>query len=241
RICMYGGAPHTGCEGPAQDQSSCPTHLCPIWSDWTEWSECSTTCGQGNQARHVISSNLLTITCVMRTCESGRDCPGSSREIRFCQLTSCPYWDQWMDWSGCSVTCGIGVCERRRRCVTDDLLNLPNLDEFDEAFFEMDSEKAKSALIARSRSDVLNPANRTYTIEDVARRAPVRTTMDSSGTCTGSDVERKSCDAGPCCSWNSWSEWSSCTGCGSQTVSRRSRVCQVAVSNSIFSFSSSQV
>uniref|UniRef100_A0A158PCP3 TSP1_spondin domain-containing protein n=1 Tax=Angiostrongylus cantonensis TaxID=6313 RepID=A0A158PCP3_ANGCA len=165
---------------------SCVVQDCPKWTEWTSWTVCANKCDE----------DTYRIRNRMRTCESGRDCPGSSREIRFCQLTSCPYWDQWMDWSGCSVTCGIGVCERRRRCVTDDLLNLPNLDEFDEAFFEMDSEKAKSALIARSRSDVLNPANRTYTIEDVARRAPVRTTMDSSGTCTGSDVERKSCDAG---------------------------------------------
>ncbi|KAK5984884.1 hypothetical protein GCK32_010626 [Trichostrongylus colubriformis] len=102
RACIYGGVSHTGCEGPAQDQSSCPTRACPTWSDWSEWSECSATCGQGNQAR-------------TRTCENGSDCGGSNREIRFCQLASCPYWDEWMDWGGCSVTCGVGVCERKRR------------------------------------------------------------------------------------------------------------------------------
>ncbi|KAK6038837.1 thrombospondin type 1 domain protein [Cooperia oncophora] len=112
RICMYGGVSHSGCEGPAQDQSSCPSRACATWSDWSEWT---------------------------RTCEGGSDCMGSNREIRFCQLASCPYWDEWMDWGGCSVTCGMGVCERRRRCVTDDLLNLPNLEELDEALFEMDS------------------------------------------------------------------------------------------------------
>ncbi|KAK6759310.1 hypothetical protein RB195_021106 [Necator americanus] len=231
RVCMYRGMAHAGCEGSAQDQSTCPTRACPTWSDWEDWSECSATCGQGNQSR-------------MRTCENGSGCPGSNREIRFCQLTSCPYWDEWMGWSGCSVTCGIGVCERRRRCVTDDLVNLPNLEELDEALFEMESgpaDRAKSMLIARSRSEVQSSAYRNHSAEDAARRAPARATIEGGGTCIGSDNERKPCDAGPCCSWDSWSEWSPCTGCGPQAISRRSRVCKMVESSAVFTSSSSQL
>ncbi|ETN82655.1 thrombospondin type 1 domain protein [Necator americanus] len=231
RVCMYRGMAYAGCEGSAQDQSTCPTRACPTWSDWEDWSECSATCGQGNQSR-------------MRTCENGSGCPGSNREIRFCQLTSCPYWDEWMGWSGCSVTCGIGVCERRRRCVTDDLVNLPNLEELDEALFEMESgpaDRAKSMLIARSRSEVQSSAYRNHSAEDAARRAPTRATIEGGGTCIGSDNERKPCDAGPCCSWDSWSEWSPCTGCGPQAISRRSRVCKMVESSAVFTSSSSQL
>ncbi|RCN44101.1 thrombospondin type 1 domain protein [Ancylostoma caninum] len=152
---MYRGMAHTGCEGSAQDQSSCPTHACPTWSEWGDWSECSATCGQGNQYRYFSFSTPLAlhlkaqtillaiiISYRMRSCESGADCAGSNRELRFCQLTSCPYWDEWMTWSGCSVTCGVGICERRRRCVMDDLLNLPNLEELDEALFDADASRA---------------------------------------------------------------------------------------------------
>ncbi|VDL70721.1 unnamed protein product [Nippostrongylus brasiliensis] len=232
RLCMFNGVTHNGCEGPAQDQSSCPLRACPTWSDWGEWSECSATCGQGNQTR-------------ARTCESGSDCSGSSREMRFCQLASCPYWDEWMDWGGCSVTCGLGVCERRRRCVTDDLLNLPNLEELDETVFEMDADRAKSILIARSRSGSSSSVGRNYTSEDVMdrlKRTPMtRIPIDGGGTCLGTDVERKPCDAGPCCSWESWGEWSPCGGCGSQSVSRRNRVCKTDEAHALFTPYSSQV
>ena len=46
----------------------------------------------------------------------------------------------------------MGVCERRRKCVTDEILNLPtDLSEFDESPAEFESDKAKAALIARSK------------------------------------------------------------------------------------------
>ncbi|KHJ90347.1 thrombospondin type 1 domain protein [Oesophagostomum dentatum] len=201
---MYRGMAHAGCEGAAQDQSSCPSHPCPTWADWGEWSECTATCGQGNQHRYLLYREVTTGWTVIdlmlrtRTCENGSDCPGSNREIRFCQLASCPYWDEWMPWSGCSVTCGIGVCERRRKCVTDDLLNLPNLEELDEALFEVESgqaDRAKSMLIARSKSKGRNFASRNQSVEDAARRAPSRTMIEGGGSCIGSDVERKPCDA----------------------------------------------
>ncbi|KHN71549.1 Brain-specific angiogenesis inhibitor 3, partial [Toxocara canis] len=60
---------------------------------------------------------------------SGASCIGGDKEYRFCQDSICPYWDQWSPWSGCSVTCGIGTCERRRKCVKDDRAALPNIEE----------------------------------------------------------------------------------------------------------------
>lgn len=40
---------------------------------------------------------------------------------------------------------------------------------------------------------------------------------------------------GPCCSWESWSEWSPCIGCGSQSISRRSRLCRMDDADAVFS------
>ena len=56
--------------------------------------------------------------------------------------------------------------------------------------------------------------------------------------CAGPSVDRKECDAGPCCNWSSWASWSSCNadcGTGSKV---RSRMCQVDVGFSPFSTSS---
>ena len=58
------------------------------------------------------------------------------------------------------------------------------------------------------------------------RLAPSRATItDTGGSCDGPDVDRKSCDAGPCCGWDSWSEWSPCIGCGATAMIKRSRQC----------------
>ncbi|VDM82839.1 unnamed protein product, partial [Strongylus vulgaris] len=67
-----------------------------------------------------------------------------------------------------------GVGETNYSCITDDLLNLPNLEELDESLFEVDTTQAGWL--------------------ESARRAPVRT-IEGGGTCIGTDVERKPCDA----------------------------------------------
>ncbi|KJH49788.1 hypothetical protein DICVIV_04041 [Dictyocaulus viviparus] len=97
---MYKGAAHIGCEGPAQDQSTCPSRSCPVWSEWGEW----------NKSRDpFLSAYKLSILGPMDGLE----------------------WllgDLW------------------HSCIVDDLLNLPNLDELDEASSEMDSSKLNNKL-----------------------------------------------------------------------------------------------
>lgn len=67
----------------------------------------------------------------LRKCDSGNECSGPGEEMRFCQIASCPYWGDWTPWSGCSVSCGQGVCERTRKCITDEFLQLPTLEELE--------------------------------------------------------------------------------------------------------------
>ena len=53
------------------------------WSDWKDWSPCSTTCGAGTQERER--------TCTEpRPAFGGNSCVGVSRESKSCQARACP-------------------------------------------------------------------------------------------------------------------------------------------------------
>ncbi|XP_074542251.1 adhesion G protein-coupled receptor B2 isoform X9 [Halichoeres trimaculatus] len=90
----------------------------PAAEEWSQWSVCSLTCGQGWQVR--------TRSCV--SSPYGTLCSGALRETRMCNNTaSCPgdpgiigsvegQWLEWGPWSRCSVTCNMGTQERQRRC-----------------------------------------------------------------------------------------------------------------------------
>ncbi|XP_046699882.1 adhesion G protein-coupled receptor B2 isoform X2 [Silurus meridionalis] len=89
----------------------------PAAEEWSQWSVCSLTCGQGWQVR--------TRSCV--SSPYGTLCSGPLRETRLCNNTAtCPgepqhqavegQWLDWASWSGCSVSCGSGTQQRQRRC-----------------------------------------------------------------------------------------------------------------------------
>uniref|UniRef100_A0A3B3CKA1 Adhesion G protein-coupled receptor B2 n=1 Tax=Oryzias melastigma TaxID=30732 RepID=A0A3B3CKA1_ORYME len=80
----------------------------PAAEEWSQWSVCSLTCGQGWQVR--------TRSCV--SSPYGTLCSGALRETRMCNNTVSleGQWLEWGPWSRCSVTCNPGVQQRQRRC-----------------------------------------------------------------------------------------------------------------------------
>uniref|UniRef100_A0AAQ4PZZ8 Adhesion G protein-coupled receptor B1b n=1 Tax=Gasterosteus aculeatus aculeatus TaxID=481459 RepID=A0AAQ4PZZ8_GASAC len=78
--------------------------------EWSPWSTCSITCGEGWQSR----------TRICATSSFTTQCTGALRENRPCNNTAvCPVdgaWDEWTPWSLCSSTCGRGYRDRTRIC-----------------------------------------------------------------------------------------------------------------------------
>ena len=92
------------CEGNNLEVKDCESGACPVWKLWTDWSECSATCGPGFSSR-------------LRECsDDNQICDGDSKETKICLLNPCPSWSAWSDWSECSVSCGNGTVTKTRTC-----------------------------------------------------------------------------------------------------------------------------
>ncbi|XP_034312530.2 SCO-spondin isoform X1 [Magallana gigas] len=106
----FGGKNCTGDWGQTKD---CNTFPCPVdgfWLNWSNWSDCSKSCGRGFMYR-------------TRVCEDpkygGSECVGVSNETMPCNPSSCPVdglWNTWQAWSDCFGTCGVGIQYRNRTC-----------------------------------------------------------------------------------------------------------------------------
>ena len=100
------------------------------WQAWGEWSQCTTSCGAGSKFR--------SRTCSEPTVGGDQKCPGKSTEAAPCMISECQgslvhvcfsilfypncvaaipaQWQDWGQWSLCSVSCGQGSKIRARAC-----------------------------------------------------------------------------------------------------------------------------
>ncbi|XP_076109042.1 coadhesin-like [Mytilus galloprovincialis] len=98
------------CHGDTFEAKLCNKIECPViggnWSSWTNWTDCSRSCGNGIQRRS-------------RRCDGGFLCQGDAMETQLCNKKSCPVdgsWGPWSIWNTCNVTCGGGTQWRSRHC-----------------------------------------------------------------------------------------------------------------------------
>uniref|UniRef100_A0A8D3A117 Adhesion G protein-coupled receptor B3 n=1 Tax=Scophthalmus maximus TaxID=52904 RepID=A0A8D3A117_SCOMX len=214
----HGTCPHSEDE-PGKEMSS--IGLCGA-EEWSQWSSCSVTCGQGSQVR--------TRTCVS---PYGTHCSGPLRESRVCNNTApCPVhgvWEEWSPWSLCSFTCGRGHRTRTRMCAPPQhggracdgpetqtkLCNIA-LCPVDGQWQEWSSWSDCSVTCANGTQQ---------------RTRQCSAAAHGGSECRGHWAESRECHNPDCTAngqWNPWGPWSGCSKSCDGGWQRRARVCQGA-------------
>ncbi|CAI9582303.1 unnamed protein product, partial [Staurois parvus] len=104
----------TGPDSPPCVDEECQQRNCS-WNPWSEWSECSRSCGVGQQRR------LRTYNPPGEKGVWCDDILTGNTERRFCNLQACIVngsWSKWSPWSWCDRTCGGGRSVRSRTCTS---------------------------------------------------------------------------------------------------------------------------
>ncbi|XP_066919223.1 SCO-spondin-like [Clytia hemisphaerica] len=233
RTCTNPAPEHGGdpCTGDLSESQNCNTEPCPPvdggWTEWTDWGECSVTCGTGTQAR--------TRTCTNPTPANGGDtCTGDTSESQDCNINPCPVdggWTDWATWGTCSLTCGTGTQARSRTCTnpTPDNGGDPCTgDESESQNCNTDPCPIDGGLTdwtdwgACSLTCGTGTQERTRTCTNPAPE-------HGGDPCTGDLSESQNCNTEPCPpvdgGWTEWTDWGECSAtCGTGTHAR-TRTC----------------
>ncbi|XP_013771555.1 brain-specific angiogenesis inhibitor 1 isoform X7 [Pundamilia nyererei] len=210
---------------PRSGQQSSQTVDSASGEEWSSWSVCSATCGEGWQSRtrFCVSSSYST------------QCSGPLREQRPCNNSAvCPAaliavhgaWDEWSPWSLCSSTCGRGYRSRTRTCTPPQFGGDP---------CEGPEKQTKFCNIAVCPVDgVWNEWSSWSSCSASCSNGTMQRTRECNGPsyggaeCRGEWLETVDCFLGECPvdgKWQTWSLWSGCSktcGGGSQ---QRNRIC----------------
>ncbi|XP_075896893.1 adhesion G protein-coupled receptor B1 isoform X3 [Nelusetta ayraudi] len=205
---------------PRSGQQSSQTVDSASGEEWSAWSVCSATCGEGWQSRtrFCVSSSYST------------QCSGPLREQRPCNNSAiCPVhgaWDEWSPWSLCSSTCGRGFRSRTRTCTPPQFGGDP---------CEGPEKQTKFCNIAVCPVDgVWNEWSSWSSCSASCSNGTTQRTRECNGPsyggseCRGEWLETVDCFLGDCPvngRWQPWSPWSGCSktcGGGSQ---QRNRIC----------------
>ncbi|XP_059412451.1 adhesion G protein-coupled receptor B2 isoform X7 [Carassius carassius] len=193
----------------------------PAAEEWSQWSVCSLTCGQGWQVRS-------------RSCVSspyGTLCSGPLRETRLCNNTAtCPVhglWEDWSSWSLCSVTCGRGTRTRSRICV------LPQHGSKGCGGPEVQTKLCNIAVcpVEGQWLDWAAWSQCSVSCGSGTQQRQRRCSVSVHGwaECKGPHAETREC-TNPSCggggNWGAWNHWSLCSKTCDSGWQRRFRMCE---------------
>ncbi|XP_013887033.1 adhesion G protein-coupled receptor B2, partial [Austrofundulus limnaeus] len=200
----------------------------PAAEEWSPWSVCSLTCGQGWQVR--------TRSCV--SSPYGTLCSGALRETRMCNNTvSCPgepgimspvhgQWEEWSSWSLCSVTCGRGSRTRTRKCMDGGGAVPCGRPEIQTKPCNIAVCPVEGQWLEWGDWSKCSVTCNTGTQQ---RQRRCSASVHGWAECKGSHQESRDC-TNPSCSggdnWGSWNHWSLCSKTCDSGLQRRFRTCE---------------
>lgn len=193
------------------------------WEDWSDWSVCQFTCGEGISMRY---------RKVLRMAEgSGKACDNNNREERDCTMPACPIdcvFNDWADWTECSATCGDATRYQRRTSQPAQFggLECTGLEE--------KSEVCQQAVcpVDCEFSDWHDWGGCSKTCGGGGKEERTRAVMTpASGggkPCEGDQTNMRDCGNISCpedCTVGDWSAWDLCSvSCGTGTTTRKRSV-----------------
>lgn len=226
----YGGSL---CTGDSKASRGCFLKPCPIncqWTDWSTWTDCSSSCGTGQQSR--------SRSVAVQPQFEGTLCEGFASDSKSCaDLPPCPIdceWDEWADWGVCSASCGTGVSRRtrERKKYEKDGGHICWGTEDDEQACTLSPCPVDCKMGDWSQwgtcSTTCGPGSQ-------LRLRGIRVGPANGGQECSTDLnETKDCDVGVCpvdCQWSTWEGWSRCSRTCNGGINSRKRTEKVAAAH----------
>nr|DBA17432.1 TPA: hypothetical protein GDO54_002882 [Pyxicephalus adspersus] len=158
----------------------CHTIPC-VLSPWSEWSECSVTCGKGTRTRQRMLKSPAELG----------DCNEELKQVEKCMLPECPIHcelTEWSHWSECNKSCGKGHMIRTRMITSEP--------QFGGNLCPETVQRKK----CRIRKCQKNPGGEKRRLKDAReKRRSERTNEDGDG------------EQYPVCKMKPWTEWTECS------------------------------
>ncbi|KAJ1607273.1 thrombospondin related adhesive protein [Cryptosporidium canis] len=220
----------------SEDQHSIATCTNCLVSQWTPWSECSTSCGEGVKVRTRVV-NKPPVNGDSSTCPELIEKVSCNKDV-VCPSSNCEL-GQWSEWSPCTVTCGAGTTVRNREVKGEGCTELTTESKDCNLFdcgdisqsctavmsvwsdWSTCSEKCDQGLVRRYRDfDFSKIGAFGYSPPGTAEEQnKVREVCKDIKM-----LEEEPCTSGiactPGCKYTEWSAWSSCDCSGSQSRNR---------------------
>ncbi|CAF0913672.1 unnamed protein product [Adineta ricciae] len=220
----YGGS---YCVGSPINITSCnSSQSCSIdgnWAAWSNFSQCSGTCGNGTRTRVRICGNPAPAN-------GGQQCDGSTVETEICSTgIDCPVdgvWGSWSAVSACVGTCGNGTRVRTRTCTLPlggglMCIGATRLEETCDLNRPCPIDGEWSTWSNYSACSVTCGTGVYTRVRECNNPTP----NYGGDQCIGSPIETAYCQSNVSCpvdgAWTQWTDWSSCSlNCSGGTQTR---------------------